>query len=115
MSLFMEAILLGSCDVEQIITGVAGLAKVSDLVSDLNFIKAISEFNGIFENAQDQARCTDHEIDPVPGAREVDYGHCRFLYHRGSIVRGAKYVLFPQEISKRNAQEVSRERKEEGK
>jgi hypothetical protein len=37
--------------VEQIITGVASLAKVKDLVSDIYFIIEISEFYGIFEDA----------------------------------------------------------------
>jgi hypothetical protein len=48
MSLLLEAILLGECGAKQIMTGVTGLAKVGDLVSDIFFIITLSEFDGVF-------------------------------------------------------------------
>jgi hypothetical protein len=44
---------------EQIITGLAGLAKMADFVSDLYFIKSLSDFDNIFEDAQNQAENAD--------------------------------------------------------
>jgi hypothetical protein len=54
MSLLLEVLLLGECGAEQIMMGVAGLAKVGDLVSDIFFINTLSEFNGIFGEAQNE-------------------------------------------------------------
>jgi predicted membrane protein len=59
MSLILEAFILGGCGAEQIITAAAGLAKMSDLVSDIFFIITLSDFNSIFRDAQNEAIAED--------------------------------------------------------